>query len=62
MISECRIIVGETAFEFCFVRISCGDRIVEIETGSHIVTEIYVDLTQSRDCLDILGVGLEIGE
>lgn len=62
MISECRIVVGETAFELCFVRISSCDSVVEIETRCRIVTEIYVDLTESRDRLDILGIGLEVGE
>ena len=62
MITLSCIVVGEAAFELCFVRISCGDSVVEIEARCRVVTEIHIDLTESRDRLDILGIGLEVGE
>lgn len=62
MISHCCVVVGETAFEFCFVGISCSDSVVEIEARGRIVTEIHIDLAESRDRLDILRARLEIRE
>jgi hypothetical protein len=62
MITECRIIIGKTAFEFCFMRIASSDGIVEIETRCRIVSEIHIDLTKSRYGLEILRIELEIRE
>lgn len=62
MITECRIVVGEAAFEFSFMRIASSDSIVEIETRGRIVAEIHIDLTETRYRLEILRIGFEIGE
>jgi hypothetical protein len=62
MIPECSVVVRETAFEFCFVRISCCDSIVEIETRCRIVTDRGIYVPETRDRLDILWTRLEVCE